>query len=160
MDLNAELKQWVWAVANERVHGTTHERVSSRWAAERNSMQSPVGRPAYPYADEQTRKVARDAFVNWNGSRYSVPWQYAGKEVWVRPQQDGTVEVRYGGQRIAQHLAAEGKHQVMRQHDHHAGIPFGSRQPAKTLIHLRETAPTVEVRSLAAYESVAMGGAQ
>jgi transposase len=160
MDLKAELKQWVWAVANERVHGTTHERVSNRWAAERNSMQSPVGLPDYPYADEQTRKVARDAFVNWNGSRYSVPWQYAGKEVWVRPQQDGTVEVRYGGQRIAQHLEAEGKHQVMRQHDHHAGIPFGSRQPAKTLIHLRETAPTVEIRSLAAYESVAMGGAQ
>jgi hypothetical protein len=160
MDLNAELKQWVWGVANERVHGTTHERVMSRWEAERNGMQSPVGRPAYPYADEQTRKVARDAFVNWNGSRYSVPWQYAGKEVWVRPQQDGTVEVRYGGQRIAQHLEAEGKHQVMQQHDHHAGIPFGSRQPAKTLIHLRETAPTVEIRSLAAYESVAMGGAQ
>jgi transposase len=37
-DLNAELKQWVWQVANERVHGTTHERVSSRWEADRNSM--------------------------------------------------------------------------------------------------------------------------
>jgi hypothetical protein len=104
--------------------------------------------------------VALDAFVSWNGSRYSVHWQYAGKEVWVRPQQDGTIEVRYGGQRIAQHLEAERKHQVMRQHEHHAGSPLGVRRPAKTLIHLRETAPVVEIRSLAAYESVAAGGAQ
>jgi hypothetical protein len=31
------------------------------------------GRPPYPFADEELRKVARDAFVAWNGSRYSVP---------------------------------------------------------------------------------------
>ena len=160
-DLNAELKQWVWTVANERVHGTTHERVSSRWDADRAALHAFDGRPAYPYVDEETRKVARDAFVDWNSSRYSVPWQYAGKEVWVRRQQDGMLEVRYGGQRIALHLEADRKHQVMRQREHHAGIPLGSRQPAKTLIHLRETAPMVEVRSLAAYESVAAaGGAQ
>jgi hypothetical protein len=49
----------------------------------------------------------------------------------------------------------------MRQHEHHAGIPLGARQPAKTLLHLRETAPVVEIRSLAAYESAAAtGGAQ
>ena len=29
----------------------------------------------------ELRKVARDAYVDWQGSRYSVPWQYAGKEV-------------------------------------------------------------------------------
>src|SRR3954449_4599765 len=27
--------------------------------------------------------VARDAYVSWKGSRYSVPWGYAGKEAWV-----------------------------------------------------------------------------
>lgn len=54
----------------------------------------------------------------------------------MRRQQDGTVEVRYGGQRIAQHLEAERKHQVMRQQEHHVGIPLGSRQPAKTLVSL------------------------
>ena len=159
-DLAAALKQWVWSVASQRKHGTTHEIVIRQWDADRGAMHALHGRPPYPYIDEETRKVARDAFVSWNGSRYSVPWQYAGKEVWVRPQQGGTVEIRYGAQRIAQHLEAERKHQVMRQHEHHAGIPLGARQPAKTLIHLRETAPVVEIRSLAAYESVAAGGAQ
>jgi len=160
-DLAAALKQWAWSVANQRKHGTTHEIVIERWEAECAAMHALDGRLPYPYVDEETRKVARDAFVNWNGSRYSVPWQYAGKEVWVRPVQDGTVEIRYGAQHIAQHLEAERKHQVMRQHDHHAGIPLGARQPAKTLLHLRETAPVVEIRSLTAYESVAAsGGAQ
>jgi hypothetical protein len=42
----------------------------------------------------------------------------------------------------------------MRQPEHHTGIPLGAPQPAKTLLHVRETAPVVEIRSLAAYESV------
>jgi len=34
------------------------------------------------------------------------------------------------------------------------------RSGGKILIQMRETAPSVEVRPLAAYESVAMGGAR
>ena len=30
-DFNAELRQWVSEVANQRVHGTTHEQVLLRW---------------------------------------------------------------------------------------------------------------------------------
>jgi hypothetical protein len=40
------------------------------------------------------------------------------------------------------------------------GVPLGGeRSGGKILIEMRETAPSVEVRPLAAYESVAMGGA-
>lgn len=101
--------------------------------------------------------MARDAFVSWNGSRYSVPWQYAGKEVWVRAQASD-VEVRYGGSAIAHHTAARRKHMVVRATEHHEGIPLGARQERKTLVHIRQTAPVVEVRPLAAYESAAAGG--
>ena len=38
-------------------------------------------------------------------------------------------------------------------------IPLGARQDRKTLVHIRQTAPVVEVRPLAAYEIVAVGGA-
>ena len=42
---------------------------------------------------------------------------------------------------------------------HHEGIPLGvRRREGKTLIHIRDTAPVVEIRPLAAYESVAAGG--
>lgn len=158
-DLNAQLRQWAWKVANQRVHGTTHEAVMARWDAEQMSLQPLSGRLPYPYLDEELRKVARDAFVAWRGSRYSVPWGYAGKEVWVR-ELGSQVEVHYGGQQIAVHAQAPRKHLIMRNAEHHEGIPLGARQERKTLVHLRQTAPVVEIRPLAAYESVAAGGAR
>lgn len=158
-DLNNQLRQWVWGVANQRVHGTTHDQVIGRWEAERMQLHPLNGRAAYAMADEELRKVARDAFVSWQGSRYSVPWVYAGKEVWVR-ECGPEVEVHYGGQRIAVHAQAPRKHAIMRHAEHHEGIPLGARQDRKTLVHIRQTAPVVEIRPLAAYESVAAGGAQ
>lgn len=158
-DLNAELRRWVWEVANQRVHGTTHEHVAARWEAERTSLATVEGRPAYAYVDDELRKVARDAYVSWQGSRYSVPWEYAGKQVWVR-EHERTVEVRYGNQRIASHAPADSRHRVVTCAEHHAGIPLGARRPdGKTLVHLCQTAPLVEIRPLSVYESVAAGGA-
>jgi hypothetical protein len=156
-DLNNQLRQWVWTVANRRVHGTTHEQVLARWDADQMGLEPLNGRAAYPYLDDELRKVARDAFVSWQGSRYSVPWGYAGKEVWVR-ERGGDVEVHYGAQPIAVHAQAPRKHVIMRHAEHHEGIPLGARQERKTLVHIRQTAPVVEIRPLAAYESVAAGG--
>ena len=115
------------------------------------------GRAAYPYVDDELRKVARDAFVSWQGSRYSVPWQYAGKEVWVR-EGGGEVEVRYGAERIAVHAPAVRKHEIVRNSEHHEGIPLGARPEGKMRVHIRQSAPVVEIRPLAAYESAAVGG--
>jgi len=158
-DLNAQLREWVWKVANQRVHGTTHEVVMARWDSDQFALQQLDGRPAYPYVDDELRKVARDAFVHWQGSRYSVPWTYAGKEVWVR-QQEGRVEVLHGGRRIADHHPAPRPHVVVCNQEHHEGIPLGVPRDRKTLVHIRQTAPVVEVRPLEAYESVARGGGQ
>jgi hypothetical protein len=156
-DLNAHLRNWVWEVANQRVHGTTHEQVAARWEADRRQLQALDGRPAYPYIDDELRKVARDAYVSWQGSRYSVPWPYAGREVWVR-QRGRAVEVHFGQERIAIHSQALGRHLVVTQPEHHRGIPLGAPEERKILIRLQDKAPVVEIRSLAAYESAAMGG--
>jgi len=159
-DLNGELRRWVAEVANQRVHGTTHEPVLQRWEEDRVKLQPVNGRPAYPYRDDEQRKVARDAYVSWRGSRYSVPWQYAGKEVWVR-EHSGEVEMRYGADRIAWHAPATKPHQVVTHNEHHQGIPLGGNsRPGKTLIHIQQGAPMVEQRSLDAYESLAVGGAR
>jgi transposase len=157
-DLNAQLRHWVAEVANQRVHGTTHEQVLVRWDEDQFAMQPVLnGRPPYPYMDDEQRKVARDAYVSWRGSLYSVPWLYAGKEVWVR-ERGGYVEVRYGAERIAVHAQAVRHHQVVTLSEHHVGIPSGSKQTGKTLIHIEQSAPEVERRPLAAYESLALGG--
>jgi transposase len=157
-DLNVQLRWWVAEVANQRVHGTTHEPVLARWEADHAAMHPVHGRPPYPYMDDEQRKVARDAYVSWKASRYSVPWQYAGKEVWVRDH-GLSVEIRYSAERIAVHAPASGRHQVVTLNHHHAGIPTHNRQSVKTLIHIAQSAPVVEHRPLAAYESAACGGA-
>lgn len=155
--LNAQLRAWVWGVAKRRVHGTTHAVAAARWDADQLSLQPLGGQPPYPYADDELRKVARDAYVSWQGSRYSAPWEYAGRSVWVR--ESGTaIEVHYGRERIAAHSQARHKHLVVTQPEHQRGIPLGTRQEHKILIHIRDTAPVVEIRPLAAYETAAMGG--
>jgi transposase len=157
-DLNAQLREWVWSVANERVHGTTHECVKGRWDADQRALSPTGGRLPYPHVDDELRKVARDAYVAWQGSRYSVPWQYAGKEVWVR-EHGHDVEVRYNAGPIATHRPAARRHEVVRQAEHHEGIPLGTeRRGGKTLIQIRERAPEVETRLLDAYERVALEG--
>ena len=156
--LSTELRWWLAEVANQRVHGTTHEQVMIRWEADRAAMHPVDGRLPYPYMDDEQRKVARDAYVCWNGSRYSVPWQYAGKEVWVRDH-GRSVEIRYSAERIAVHAPAARRHQVVTLSQHHVGIPTHGRQSAKTLIHIAQSAPVVEHRPLAAYEAIACGGA-
>ena len=158
IDLNSELRWWLAEVANQRVHGTTHEQVMVRWEADRAAMHLVKGRRPYPYMDDEQRKVARDAYVSWKGSRYSVPWRYAGKEVWVRDH-GPAVEIRYSAERIAVHAPAARRHQVVTLRHHHVGIPANSRQSAKTLIHIAQSAPVVEHRPLAAYEAMASGGA-
>ncbi len=157
-DLNTQLRWWLAEVANPRVHGTTHEQVMARWEADCAAMHPVNGRPPYPYIDDEQRKVARDAYVSWKGSRYSAPWHYAGKEVWVRDH-GPSVEIRYSSERIAMHAPASRRHQIVTLSDHHAGIPTMSRQSTKTLIHIAESAPLVEHRPLAAYEAMASGGA-
>jgi transposase len=160
MDFNTELREWLETVANRRVHGTTYEQVLIRWDMDQFAMQPLEGRPPYPYRDDELRKVARDAYVAWQASRYSVPWQYVGKEVWVR-EQGPEVEVHYGGLQIARHQRATRRHQAITERPHHEGIPLGGeRRNGKILVQMRETAPTVEARPLAAYESLAIGGAQ
>jgi hypothetical protein len=139
------------------VHGTTHEQVAARLDADRLSLQPLDGRPPYAYMDDELRKVARDAYVSWRGSRYSVPWEYVGRSVWVRDC-GRDVEVHFGRDRIAVHSQASRKHMVVTQAEHHQGIPLGARAETKILIRIQDTAPVVEIRPLAAYESVALGG--
>jgi hypothetical protein len=61
--------------------------------------------------------------------------------------------------RIAAHARARRKHEVVTFPAHHQGIPLGARRAdGKILVHIRQSAPLVEKRSLLAYESAANGG--
>jgi hypothetical protein len=74
-DLNAQLRAWIWEVANQRVHGTTHEQVAARWSVDRLGLHPLDGRPPYPYIDDELRQVARDAVHSPSPRRHVVVTQ-------------------------------------------------------------------------------------
>ena len=158
-DLRAQLRGWTQTVANARVHGTTHRVVREAWEEERPHLQPIDGRAPYPYVPEVTRRVARDAYISYGASRYSVPWRYAGREVRVR-QVDGQIEIYHGEQRIARHRMSLTRHSLQTVPAHHQDMPYGpaaKRRRSKPLI-LNGSLPQVEARPLEAYDLVGMGG--
>ena len=82
-DLNRQGLEWCDAVANRRIHGTTHRVPGEMLAEERPHLGKLPGRNALaPYLRED-RKVARDGFISWAGSRYGVHWKWVGRVVQV-----------------------------------------------------------------------------
>jgi transposase len=160
-ELREQLRAWTWEVANQRVHGTTHQGVAEAWRVERLHLQPTAGRPAFPYAPQVVRRVSRDAYVAYGANRYSVPWTLAGLEVSLRQVGD-RLEVYREGARLATHSLSGGRHQVITVPAHHRGIPTVStmrHEPGRISIVLQEMAPQVEVRPLSAYEALAEMGA-
>jgi hypothetical protein len=121
-----------YEIYEDRSITLSHEQVMIRWEADRVAMSAVNGRPPYPYTDDEQRRVARDAYVSWKGSRYSVPWLYAGKEVWVRDH-GPSVEIRYSAERIASHAprdeAPPGRHAQPSPHRHPSSEPAEHENP-------------------------------
>jgi len=164
-DLRGQLRTWVWEVANQRQHGTTHRHVLTAWQEERRFLWPLAGRAAYPCIGQETRKVSRDAYVSFRGNRYSVPWCVAGQEVLL--QEDGAqLQIARGGECLAAHaLCSPGARQIITVAAHHAGIPLGlvaTTGKAKILLSDEALAaasmPVVEVRPLWAYDQYELGG--
>jgi len=107
------------------VHSTTGERPLDRFAREKDLL-TPL--PSLPFvgSHEEMRKVSWDCLVSFAGSRYSVPWQYAGKHVWLRPSQGVTLAVRsQKGEEIASHRLAAQKGATVIDQRHYEGLRKG-----------------------------------
>ncbi|MGH9196806.1 MAG: IS21 family transposase, partial [Acidimicrobiia bacterium] len=82
--MNEYLLEWCVKVADQRIHGTTHERPAERFArAEQDSMIPVEGRVPAATMKVVTRRVPRDAFVAVESNRYPVPFSWVGKELEV-----------------------------------------------------------------------------
>jgi hypothetical protein len=71
-DLNEQLRHWLDAVANPRVHATTNRVVNEAFAEERASLKAP---PAAPYRAvlRLERRASHEGMVSVGGNLYSVP---------------------------------------------------------------------------------------
>jgi hypothetical protein len=102
--------------------------------------------------------VARDAYVQYQTNRYSVPWELAGEPVQVHPR-EGQLELYHAQGRIAVHAEHSGRHQLITDPRHHQGMPFlPTHRPDSRKLQLQVGAPEVEVRPLASYEMESEGG--
>ena len=158
-DLNRQGLEWCDTVANRRIHGTTH-RVPWEMLAEERPHPGKLPGPGAlaPYLRED-RKVARDGFVSWEGSRYGVHWKWAGRVVRVG-QRQGTLETWAGDERIAVHPRAQHSGQRLILPGQWKGLPMGDGRPRREAMAVQIPVGEVERRSLEVYELAAVGGAR
>jgi transposase len=120
--LDRDLARFVAEDLDVRVHGTTQERPLDRFQREQDLL-TPL--PAQPFigTHEETRTVSWDCLVSFGGSRYSVPWAYAGQRVWVRPAQGVRLSVRsQAGTVIAEHTLSAVKGATIIDPAHYVGL--------------------------------------
>jgi len=107
---------------NNRVHGTTQARPLVRFEQEKHLL-TPLPQGRFISLHETFRKVNWDCLISFDGSRYSVPWQYAGKSVWVRSVRGVELEVyAQTGELIARHELATKKGTLNMKKEHYEGL--------------------------------------
>lgn len=148
--VNEQVMAWIRQVADQRIHGTTHEQPAQRFR--RENLRILGSKPPYLLQVCQLRRVATDCLVSYSTSRYSVPWRYVHQTVEMQ-EQDGQLCIYHQGNLIAKHQKAADKHQVIMNMEHYRGL---SQKPEsiKKIVLL----PEVQIRSLDVYESLATGG--
>jgi transposase len=155
--LNEWLVEWGVGVADERIHGTTHERPSERFRrAEAGALIQVDGREVPVRERLASRIVPRDAFVVVETNRYPVPLEWVGQQVAVRLLPEQIIIYRGDDEQVS-HLRLTGKFEVGRWH----GEPRCYRRPAVNLagappqfdLSYCQAVGEVEGRSLDFYEA-------
>lgn len=157
-DLNRQVQGWLAEVANVRVHGTTHQRPIDLLAVEAASLTRLRPRAAFQNLLIEERRVGRDAFVSYAGSRYGVPWAHAGGVVSVSASAT-VVEIRSAaGEVIARHPRALVNGLTVSLPGQYHGAPLGATSRPGKALAFQVLGPEVEVRALSAYEALAGSG--
>jgi transposase len=156
-ELNDWLERWSAEVADRRIHGTTHERPSERFAGEHLT---PLGaRPPYRYERVRLRHVANDALVAIGAARYSVPVEYVGLIVTVHESADH-YEIFHQERLVARHPKIA-RHTVRMEPAHYTGLLRIARQagPPAAPRFDPNYGPlgAVMVRDLTLYEAASQG---
>ena len=155
-DLREQLGQWQREIADVRIHGTTHERPSDRFAREQSQLIATAGQPAFRLEASQPRRVAEDYLVSFETNRYSVPFALIGQTVEVT-RRGGRLQIAHRGVLVAEHDELTGKHQLRIRPEHGPGaIAPTARRLAAALPTARGAliVPEVEIRDLAIYEAL------
>ena len=155
-ELNAYLLDWCVNVADQRIHGTTHERPAERFA--RAETLIPVDlRPPAPRERVVIRRVPPDCYVAVETNRYPVPFAWAGRDVEVQILA-AEIVIRSPLADPVRHDRIAGNHQVARWRGAPRRLVKGASAAAGGPPRLDPVYPAalgeVEIRPLARYEEV------
>ena len=151
--LETHLTAWM-AIADERIHGTTHETPRARFERDERVALRPLPARALPRREQRLRRrVANDAFVDLDTVRYSVPHRLVRDHVEVRVD-DQMVRIFHGSTLVATHTRAVEPYARVIDPAHYTGLwrtaAAGDAGPAQTLALLG--------RDLGDYAAVISGG--
>lgn len=119
-ELERHLATWM-AHADERVHGTTHERPTARFEAERQALLPLPSQVRVRGERRLRRRVSNDAFVDVDTVRYSVPVEYVRRTVEVMLREDRVV-VFCSGVPIAEHARSNEPRRIVEDINHRSGL--------------------------------------
>ena len=83
-ELNTQLSQWVEAEAQQRIHGTTHEKPYDRWIIEKSFLSFPTNLPPYNLSPFLAYYTTQYGILNRNGNTYCLGPEYARTKLEVR----------------------------------------------------------------------------
>lgn len=149
--LERHLATWM-TIADERIHGTTHETPRARFEREERAALRPLPVRALPRREQRVRRrVAHDAFVDLDTVRYSVPHRLVRDHVEVTIDEQ-TVRIFHGPTLVATHARAVEPYARVIDPAHYAGLWRAPETPAAA-------APLALLgRDLDAYAAVISGG--
>jgi len=119
-DLQLKLKAFQ-KQKNQRLHSTTKALPEELFLKEQPSL-IPLPQTRYVGVKEEVRKVTSDCLISYNGSRYSVPWMFACKHVWIRVSRGYNLEVySQNNKLVATHKLSLKKSAVVIENEHYRG---------------------------------------
>ncbi|MFH1320374.1 MAG: IS21 family transposase [Bacteroidota bacterium] len=104
---------------NNRVHSTTRKPPAELFEQEKDSLlELPADR--YVGVKEEVRKATADCLISFDGNKYSIPYLFACKEVWIKVSRGYELNI-YSSQNklIATHCLVHGKGQVILNNAHY-----------------------------------------
>ena len=117
--LNMQASAWL-EKANNLVHGTTKEKPFERLPKE--NLTSIKDKPEYDNSEVFYRIASMDCWVYFEGSKYSIPSIYAGKEISVKQAVNRPLQLFYRSELICEHQEAAQKGMLIAEQKHFEGL--------------------------------------
>lgn len=153
-DSNAQAREWMSNVANNRVHGTTGKKPCDMLASE--TLVNHLVLKPFNLTICTERKVSSESYIHYQGNKYSAPPETVFKTVTVEHLGE-KIKIYSKDILIAEHVCVQGKGKTIAKDEHIEKIwKLTLNQPTNkpTPKRLHKFEESVNERPLTAYEEI------